>query len=90
MESVASPIGLNRLTFREFVNAADLEARLTLDGETVRRLKLISGRGWVSWQCAGRQVQVIETPSNTGVTQLYGHDGMTLPGNTAELGLTFR
>jgi hypothetical protein len=79
-----------RVDFSDFVDEADLVARLTLDAETVRRLTLNVAEGRAVWACMDRQVHVFRTPSGTAIAQVYGRNVRPLPEKTAELTLTAR
>jgi hypothetical protein len=90
MQSAALVVGTKNLTFSEFVDAADLHARSTLERKTVARLRLVTEWDWAAWQCAGRQVQIFATRSHTVIAQSYQRSGSTLPGSTMLLNLTLR
>ena len=88
---MGSRIDAGRLTFTDFVDEGDREARLRWDwdAQTVVQRGSVADQCSVAWKCTGRQVRVHKTVTNTVIAQLFGSGQRALPGTRVELGLTY-
>jgi hypothetical protein len=80
--------GSAKLEFADFVEECDRRARLKLEPVIVTFLELSVYNMWAVWRCAGRQVQVFETESNTVNVRLYATLRRSGARSTTELKMT--